>query len=167
MPAQRSRGRVRYALDDTNRLVVTEGGAAARLRPIQALDGSITVDRKNRLLYEIASGTDGAARPRAIILEGTWQLTSDHRLALVLHETDTIGRATLYLRGALVQAESNALVVALDRGNTAGGSTERLALSGRWAADSRNRLTFLVEKANGTEDRLTLQGGWELGPHHE
>jgi hypothetical protein len=40
-------------------------------------------------------------------------------------------------------------------------------LSGRWQADAANRLTFLVEKADGTEDRLTFQGGWEIGRRHE
>jgi len=37
-----------------------------------------------------------------------------------------------------------------------------LSLRGRWQADSRNRLNFLVERSKGQEDRLVFQGGWEL-----
>jgi hypothetical protein len=163
MPAQlaRARGRLRYALDDDHRLVTAEDGAGQRLRPVRVVDGSIAVGRGNRLAYQLASRDGAVGGSRAVVFDGRWRLTSGHRLAFVLRETGTVGRSTLYFNGALLRAESDALIVALDRG-----ATRRIMLSGRWAADARNRLTFLVARADGTEDRLTLQGGWEVGPHH-
>ncbi|MDP3704146.1 MAG: hypothetical protein Q8R78_07135, partial [Candidatus Omnitrophota bacterium] len=72
------------------------------------------------------------------------------------------------LKAAILTAEVNALVVSVhqaQRGDAA--PAQRVALLGRWSADAKNRLVFSVEKADGVEDRLTFQGGWEVGPHHE
>jgi hypothetical protein len=162
---------VRYAFDDGHRLIVHE-----RARPhgpprlVRILDGTVTTDRHNRLLYRVdsSSGIAGTPGPQTVQLDGAWALTPAHELALTLRESDQRERHTVYLKGALVQAEANALVFALRR--SAGQdlrAARRLTLSGRWQADARNRLTFLVGKADGSEDRLTLQGGWEVGKRHE
>ena len=171
MAMARSRARVRYILDDEHRLVLRERrDPAARLRPVRVLDGTASIDRRNRFVYRVDSsaGPDGRTAPHRIHLDGAWSLTPDHDLLLTLHETDRQERQTLYLNTTLLRAEANALVVALRR-NTRDDrqAAQELTLSGRWQADARNRLTFLAEKADGSEDRLTLQGGWEVGPHHE
>jgi hypothetical protein len=139
------------------------------LRPRQLFEGRVTTDRANRLVYHVdaAPGADADA-PRTVVLDGTWSLTRDHQLALTLREGVRAGRRTIHLRGALEDATANTVVFALRRGEEDDRRVvKRIALSGRWEADAQNRLNFLVQKADGAEDRLTLQGGWELGKSHE
>ena len=171
MATARSRAKVLYALDGEHRLMLRQdAGPAARLRAVRVLDGTASIDRRNRFVYRVDSsaGPDGRTAPHRIHLDGAWSLTPDHDLLLTLHETDRQERQTLYLNATLLRAEANALIVALRR-NTRDDrqAAQELTLSGRWQADARNRLTFLAEKADGSEDRLTLQGGWEVDPHHE
>lgn len=167
----RTRSTVRYAFDEGNRLMVrTRDGARGALRSVEIIEGTVTTDRHNRLLYHVdsSSGMDGAPGPHTVELDGTWALTPAHDLALTLHERDQRERHTVHLKGALVQADANALVFALRRSADQDLRTaQRLTLSGRWQADAQNRLTFLVGKADGSADRLTLQGGWEVGKRHE
>lgn len=170
MATARSRTEVLYALDDERRLVLRERrGPAARLRTVRVLDGTAAVDRRNRFLYrvEAAAGQDGQPGPHAISLDGAWSLTPDHDLLLTLRETDRRARRALHVKGALLRVDAHALVFALRRdAREARREAQHLILSGKWQADDRNRLVFLAEKADGSEDRLTLQGGWELDPHH-
>ena len=99
-------------------------------------------------------------------VEGRWSLTQDHEVAFVLRDASR-GKKTVYLKGTRMEAQANGLVIALNRAETDGRAAQQLALTGRWQADANNRLSFFVKKADGSEDRLTLQGGWEVGPHHE
>lgn len=169
--AVRARTKIRYALDGANRLVIQDpSGSLGPLRSIRTVEGSLDTDRFNRLLYrtETASGLDGRSGPQAVRLDGAWTLGPDHRLAVVLRESERSSRQTLYLNGAIIDAQAHALIVALRRSEGEDlRASQRLSLSGRWAADAKNRLTFFVEKADGAEDRLTLQGGWDVGPRHE
>ena len=168
MATARSRAQERYSFDERNRLVIAATGRAAdRIRPVRVLDGALTVDSRNRLVYEAAASGDPAdpAAPRTIALEGDWSLTPDHGLALAMRAGSSAGQRPLHLKAAFVGAEPDAIVFALDRGATPAGG-RRLSLSGRWAADARNRLVFLARKSDGSEDRLVLQGGWELGRDH-
>ncbi|MBI2104449.1 MAG: hypothetical protein HYT90_02540 [Candidatus Omnitrophica bacterium] len=169
MRRPRARARLRYAFDDENRLVIRERRPLAeRAQPVRILEGTVSADGGNRLVYRAQMPT-GISRsgPRAIALDGTWALTPAHDLALTLHETVARDRQTLYLKGALAKAEAHALVFALRRQDGRADASQTLTLSGRWQADARNRLTFLVGKGDGSEERLTLGGGWEVGPDHE
>ena len=161
----------RYLFDAFNRLVISERDEpTGALRPRRVLEGRVSTDKGNRLTYEVESSSDRQGRPgpSTFNLDGTWKLTKRHELALTLHEAEEHVRQTVYLKGALVEAKANALIFALRRYGTEGVRTAgRLTLSGRWQADAKNRLTFLAERADGSEDRLTLQGGWDVGPHHE
>jgi len=147
-------------------------GASARqaLRPTRSVRGRLRTDRHNRLVYELSSTPeiDGHPGPHTGLVEGTWRLTPNHELALDVRHAARTGRRTLSLRGAVVAARAHALVFALRRGEGERRSAlEHVTLSGRWQADARNRLTFLVSKADGAEDRLTFQGAWDVGPRHE
>jgi len=72
------------------------------------------------------------------------------------------------LKGALIEARDNALTASLTRSGRDGeADSQRASLSGRWQADDRNRLTFLVEKANGDEDQLVFDGAWSVDERHE
>jgi len=159
---------IRYAFDDLHRLVVRN--PADRLRPTRVLEGRVTVDRRNRLVYRVdsAAAQNGDPGPHAINLDGTWSLARNHTLALAVREQAAGRRQRLYLKGAIVEAKAHALTVALSRHEVAAKrSTQRVTLNGRWQADAKNRLTFLAQKADGTSDRLTFRGGWHVGPRHE
>jgi hypothetical protein len=188
----RSEATVQYALDRWQRLRVRgPRDPVSGLRPVRILNGTVTTDRRNRLVYQVQTppgevtppehGGDGraAARggpppargasegPRRYVFDGTWSLTRRHDLKLALHQTDQVPQHTLFLKGELLEATAHAVTVALWRMRSDGRRTsERLSLRGRWQADARNRLTFLVEKATGAPDRLTFQGGWTVGERH-
>ena len=162
---------VRYAFDELNRLIVSDRRPAAeRVRASRVVEGAVTTDPGNRLLYLVESpaATDGHPAPHRYHLDGAWALTREHELSLTLHEGADARRQTLYLKGALVEAKARALTFALWRQGLDGRRTaQRLTLTGRWQADRSNRLTFLVEKADGSEDRLTFHGAWSVGARHE
>ncbi len=159
---------IRYTFDELNRLIVRD--PADRLRPTRVLEGRATTDAKNRLRYRVEDSSRPAQGrdPHQIELEGAWKLTPAHDLAFTLRQTQEHERQTVYLKGDVVEARAHALGFALRRqGRDEEATSQRLMLHGRWAADAKNRLTFLAEQADGSEDRLTFQGGWELGKHHE
>ncbi len=168
---QRSRAGVRYEFDEKNRLIVSEPAPpSGRLRLVRVLSGSMTTDRGNRLVYEASAPAAHAvtAPPHQIVLDGRWRLGPDHALLLVLSEGETGRRGVLRLRGELARADAHAVVFSVRQEGPEGTSESRqIALTGRWQADPRNRLAFLVQKADGSEDRLTLQGAWEIGKRHE
>lgn len=159
MPRATSRRASRLTLEELHRLLRDDPAQA--LRRLRALDGRLTTDATNRLVYRVESA--GADGPRTLAVDGRWRLTPQHDLALDLRGRARTARQTLSLKGALLAPQANALVVELQQAEAATlAGTRRLSLSGRWAADARNRLLFLVERSDGTEDRLTFQGGWEL-----
>lgn len=162
---------LRYAVDEADRLVTTAPARSALSGPVRILEGAWSLDRANRLAFHavLPPATASPPAPHTVHFEGTWTLTKDHSLALTLHEAEQPLRQTIFFKGALLQAEAHALIVTLRRGESTAGrpAAQQIALSGRWRADDRNRLTFLVEKGNGAEDRLTFQGAWELGERHE
>ena len=165
---RRTTSSVRYAFDERNRFILVDPRDV--LQPKRVLEGRLRTDTNNRLVYLVdsSSGRDDYAGPKTFQLDGIWSLTDNHELALTVHEREQQTQQTLFLKGALVKAEANTLIFALRRSENDDLQTaQRLSLLGRWAADAHNRLNFLVEKADGSEDRLTLQGGWELGKHHE
>ena len=152
----------RWAADDL--LIRADASTIERLQLGRIIAGSLMVDRRNRLQYRVGS----AGRTQTFNLDGTWRLAPDHALALTLHGTGRDAHRTLYFNTALLEADRKTLVFAFHRqeaGETR--ASQRLTLAGRWQADARNRLTFLAEKADGDEDRLTLQSGWDIGPRHE
>ena len=154
--------KTRWAADDL--LIRADASTIERLQLGRIIAGSLTVDRRNRLQYRAGS----AGREQVFSLDGTWSLTPDHALALTLHGAGQEASRTIYLNGALARATRNTLGVAWHRVESGEArASQRLTLTGRWQADARNRLTFLAEKADGDDDRLTLQSGWDIGPRHE
>ena len=160
-PSRRpARARVRYEIDDRNRLVITRDTSHGQpVRSIEIVDGALDIDRNNRLHYRGLS--------RSWQFEGEWALTPAHELALTLRATEQSPRHTIYLKGAVADARGNALIFALAGADGADAGSDRLTLTGRWAADADNRLTFAVQKSDSAEDRLTFQAGWEVGAEHE
>ena len=117
------------------------------MRPLPRLD------RLNRLVRD-----DGR------VIEGRWKLTPRHELQ---YRRDGAGEQ-LVAAGELVSAEPLGLTFRLEKESRDEDTQRReLQLRGRWQADGRNRLTFLIEREQGTADTLTLEGGWEIGPGNE
>ena len=156
----RPRRTVHYRFDELNRLVTTVRDAG-RLRTVEISEALLRIDQANRLVVEAGTGTRTA---RTLVLDGAWSLTPAHELALTLRRAADQERQTLVLAGALARAEAHQLGFELR--TTEDAAPQLLALSGRWQADRRNRLSFLAERARGRDDRLTLQGVWEIGPDH-
>ncbi|MBI4343907.1 MAG: hypothetical protein HY601_03730 [Candidatus Omnitrophica bacterium] len=101
-------------------------------------------------------------------VDGIWSLTPSHELTLTLRDAQGRRRRRVSLKGGIIAAEAHRLLFALRRHELDGQvSAQELELSGRWQADARNRLVFMARKGEGAEDRLTFQGGWEVGPRHE
>lgn len=97
-------------------------------------------------------------------MDGTWQLTKRHELQYRRRD----GSREIVLTGNLVAAEPTALVAQFREISSDEVVTSRLFwLRGRWQADSRNRLNFLIQREQGKEDRLTLEGGWEVNQANE
>ena len=97
-------------------------------------------------------------------IDGVWTLTPRHELRYRRRGPE----AAVVLAGALVGTEPRGLTFHVTGESLSEELVGRtLTLRGRWQADARNRLTFLVERARGRSDRLTLRGGWALGPRQE
>lgn len=110
------------------------------------------IDRLNRLVR------DGE------ILAGAWELSRGHQLRYRRRGPEE----EVVLVGDLVSAESSAVTFRLHQEDRDGDALRReISLRGRWKADSRNRLSFLVERDRGSADVLTLEGAWETGPGNE
>ena len=95
---------------------------------------------------------------------GQWRLNADHDLEY--WENNEAKQAKF--RASLVQAESNALVVAVtanEREDKFITGTARL--TGTWQLNDKNQIVFDVEKKSGPTDRLTFQGGWRVNDSHE
>lgn len=96
--------------------------------------------------------------PERVHYRGRWRLSGDHELALRSVSSGAAGT----LEGRIIGADGNSLTLAAgfrdERGND---HLRTVKLAGCWQADSRNRLTFLVNK-NKEEGFLVFRNGWEL-----
>ncbi|MBI3616484.1 MAG: hypothetical protein HY211_08225 [Candidatus Omnitrophica bacterium] len=98
------------------------------------------------------------------IIDGTWVLGKNHEIRYRRRD----GEQEVALKGTLIAAEENALVIqAAERSTDDEILSRTLTLQGRWQADPQNRLTFLVERRSDRQDRLTFSGGWEIGESNE
>lgn len=103
-------------------------------------------------------------RLQEVITEGNWRLTRVHQLQI----RRTGLRKEIVLSGPITRAEPLGLSFRVAETSIDEGVVGReLALRGRWQADSKNRLNFLVDRRQGRSERLTLQGGWELNSDQE
>jgi len=92
--------------------------------------------------------------------EGRWNLGRGGELAL---RRDGVNESAS-VKAEILEAGPAFLLVRV-HGEQAGQKARkrRMRLAGRWTIDSRNRLVFEVERANGVSDALTLDGAWEIG----
>jgi len=98
------------------------------------------------------------------VVDGAWELTPRHQVRYRRRGGDE----TVVLMGDFVAAEATGLMIQVTGQQTGGDLVgHTVTLRGRWEADDRNRLAFLVEREGGRHDRLTLGGAWAVGPRHE
>src|SRR3989338_11595418 len=136
--------------------------ARGRWHDFQAweLRGRVRTDARNRLVYQVGG--------RRLALDGAWALSPDQDLIFTARARGEQPAQTVYRKGGLLKAKADALVFAVEQ--TQRGEkkpAQQLTLSGRWSADAANRLVFSAARAEGSEDRLALQGGWGGGPHQQ
>lgn len=97
-------------------------------------------------------------------IEGSWRLTADHELQY----RRAGARKEIVLSGPITRAEPLGLSFRVAETSVDGDVVGReMTLRGSWQADDSNRLNFLVERQESRQNRLTLQGAWELGPSQE
>jgi hypothetical protein len=142
--------RLKNFLDEHNRIVFSEKDAGLSSRSF--------VDR----------GAEGFI-PKKTVIDGKWSLTDSHDLKLSVSASDSayFGR-TIILKGDILAASSSGLIFRVRHSDALSGSRSgTVELKGVWAADSKNRITFRVAKADGRYDVLTFQGIWNIGPNNE
>ena len=102
------------------------------------------LDRLNRLIH------DGK------VAEGVWEMGADGEIRY-----RRLGpQEEVVLTGDLLSADPNSLTFRLrEVQQEEDVQLRQMSLRGRWRADERNRLTFLVEREQGPKEVLTLEGG--------
>lgn len=163
--------KVTYEIDPFNRLIINNSGKKSKLsRFRQILDGRFKISDDNKVAYHIkAPMPQGLEMPYQVKLKGKWSLDKDHNLCLSLNKW---GRQTLgdklTLQADIIDVEKNALLFAVttkSKDNTQ--SVYILKLQGAWQADKQNRLTFRVQRKQGSDDVLTFKGAWEINKQHQ
>ena len=97
-------------------------------------------------------------------VDGAWELTSRHQVRYRRRGAEE----TAVVTADLVAAEPTGLTIQITQSQLDGDVAGRtVTLRGRWQADARNRLTFIVERGGGQSDQLTFTGGWQIGPQQE
>ena len=137
-------------LDEHNRIVLSQKDAASRSETL------------------LVQGAGGIV-PERTKIDGKWSLTDEHDLNLSLSASDSVyfGR-TIILTGDILAASSSGLIFRVRHCDALSGARSgTVELKGVWAADSNNRITFRVAKADGRYDVLTFQGIWNVGPNNE
>ncbi|MBU1087171.1 MAG: hypothetical protein KKD05_06585 [Candidatus Omnitrophica bacterium] len=160
--------KISYEVDPFNRLIINDSSKQSNLsRFRQVLDGRFKIDKNNTLTYHIKAPTpQGTELPHQVKLEGKWVLDKDHNLCISLNK---LGRETLgdklTLKGEIIDTSKNSLAFSLithTKDNMQ--SIYILKLQGAWQADKNNRLTFRIQKEDGSCDFLTFKGTWEINP---
>ena len=110
------------------------------------------LDRLNRLVH------DGK------VVEGVWEMGAGGEIRYRRRGSDE----EVALTADLLSVDPNSLTFRLREDRQQEDVRSRqMSLRGRWKADDGNRLTFLVEREEGPQEVLTLEGGWEVGPKNE
>jgi len=171
MGKRQNNPKITYEIDPYNRLIINKAGKKSELaRFRQVLDGRFKVDKNNTLTYHIKASTpQGTELPHQVKLEGKWVLDKDHNLCISLNK---LGRETLgdklTLKGEIIDTSKNSLAFSLTtRTKENMQSIYILQLKGAWQADKNNRLTFRIQKEEGSCDFLTFKGTWEIIKKHK
>ena len=101
---------------------------------------------------------------RREVVDGTWRLTRNYELIYRRRGP----QEKILLRGHLVSAQAKRLQFQVSEDQLDGQlQGRRFSLRGRWQADAKNRLAFVVEGQRGRSRWLVLQGAWQVGKRNE
>ncbi|MFA6636711.1 MAG: hypothetical protein WCV56_06385 [Candidatus Omnitrophota bacterium] len=142
--------RLKNFFDEYNRIVFSEKDTAVSSRSF------------------LARSAEGII-PRKTVIDGKWSLTDEYDLKLSVSASDSayFGR-TIILKGDILAASSSGLIFRIRHCDALSGTRYgTVELKGVWAADSKNRISFRVAKADGRYDVLTFQGIWNIGSNNE
>ncbi|MBU1044548.1 MAG: hypothetical protein KJ915_09175 [Candidatus Omnitrophica bacterium] len=171
MSKRQDNTKISYEIDPYNRLIINDSSKQSQLsRFRQVLDGRFKINPDNSVSYLVKSPMpNDQEMPYQVKLEGNWSLDKEHNLCLSLNKW---GRQTLgdklTLQADIMDVEKNSLlfsVTTTNKDNTQ--SIYILKLQGAWQADKNNRLTFRVQKEEGSHDILTFKGSWEINKQHQ
>jgi len=159
----------RFFIDSDNRLIFRKNGSA------MPINGSFEIDESNRLVFwlnEPAVWRKQYKFPEKIVFTGRWKLNSDYDLELSHFREngnpgDTVSKETITLKGEIISCESDKLVFEIKSVNKNGVSQFRLLkLTGIWAADARNQISFKIDKKDSS-DTLIFQGAWQVNEYQQ
>ena len=98
------------------------------------------------------------------VIKGRWELDADHQIRYRAEAKDE----QIKLKAPLFAVEAGALLIAVtEKQADQNIVTSIVTLSGRWRLDSKNRITFEVQRQNAKTDTLTFTGGWQVSRGHE
>ncbi|NQT33512.1 MAG: hypothetical protein HQ594_07560 [Candidatus Omnitrophica bacterium] len=144
------------SIDSRNRLVITNLFTETVKTPWSSYKTIVTESR-------------GKRRLERIVLDGRWSLTPDHDLKFhVLGTNSQASGKTIILGGDLERIGPTSLGFRVRLSdNISGLSSNTVQLTGKWRADSYNRLTFNVAKSRGSYDILRFRAAWKLNKSNE
>ena len=117
--------------------------------------------------------------------DGKWELSPEHE---IFYRERRGGDKEATIKGSLVAAEPDALVVSVSVQEDADPNPQRVGtasaragrsrpirrtvtglvkLSGKWELDDKNRITFSVKRGLDRYDKLTFQGAWEINDNFQ
>ena len=155
---------LKYSTDTFNRLLVTKYGK------VYPIEGVFKVEKGN-LIYlpsERSGYVKELKQPSRIKFEGNWYLTADYDLRFVLIETQRQNKGDeLNIKGKIFSFEADAVIFqAKFKKSLYEDEISLLSLGGRWRADNRNQLEFIVTKSY-QEDMLKFTGGWQVNENQQ
>lgn len=158
-------GKYEYSLDSNGCLI-----ARTPDKRLLRLKGKLGIDKDNRLIYRLnepAAWRRNYRIPGKIVFKGSWQLSRNRDLELVLSKGKNQREGEiLTIKGAIISAQGNSLVFET-RARDENGllHVQILQLSVIWLADKDNHLSFVVKKH--IPDILTLEGNWRINRNQQ
>ncbi len=98
------------------------------------------------------------------VIKGDWELGPNHELR---YRAEGLDEEFKFI-GSLIATEPEALVFSVtEKQSDQKVVTSIQKLNGAWKLNSKNQITFAVEKESGENDTLTFQSGWKVNDTHE
>ncbi|GEM_PF-2835313 len=150
-----------YSVNNRNQLVFNNS---------VVVPGVFELGEDQRLRYRMISVPEelkisGIEFPdNSIEFKGVWSLDSRHRLHYRIAESED----ELILRASFADQKAYRLVFSVTTPDPSGNQATRLfQFEGRWDADAKNRIQFLLSYRDSNLGRFVFVGGWKAGKNHE
>jgi len=156
----------KYSVDKNNQLIVKFPRKKWSLKP----KGNFGIDNNNRLFYQVresATWRKQRSLPPRITFKGSWYLSPNHDLVLILDKNSKDRRKdTLDIKGTILSLERDLLAFEVKSYDRQGLLHIRiLKLNATLFADKENRICLKVKKLK--PDTLILTGSWQLNKNQQ